>query len=110
MIFNDTVNVKLYEKQFVGGTQKNVLVFEGPVSGRVSFLDSKTTFDPAGGKTSSRLQIVLSPFAFVIPPNVGQTGLTMAWGPFTGLFPEGWVEPHYLNGRLHHYEMIAKAV
>lgn len=33
----------------------------------------------------------------------------MSWGPFTAINVEGMVEPHYLNGRLHHYEIIAAA-
>ncbi|WP_156525918.1 hypothetical protein [Mycobacterium adipatum] len=110
MIFNDVVNVTLKEKRTVSGTATFVTIFSGPVPGVVTFLDSGTTFDPAGGKTSSRLQIILSPFAFTIPPNAGSSALVMAWGPFTALSPEGAVEPHYLRGRLHHYEMIAKAI
>ena len=108
MIFNDIVNVTLKERHSVAGTATFVVVFQGPVPGVVTFLDSNTTFDPAGGKTSSRLQIFLSPFAFQIPPGAGL--LTMAWGPFTALSPDGAVEPHYLRGRLHHYEILAKAV
>lgn len=110
MIFNDTVNVTLKEKRTVAGTATFVTIFQGPVPGIVSFLDSNTTFDPSGGKTSSRLQIILSPFAFSIPPNAGSSALVMAWGPFTALSPDGAVEPHYLRGRLHHYEILAKAV
>lgn len=110
MIFNDKVNVTLKEKKFVGGTQTTVTVFQGDVPGIVTFLDSKTTFDPAGGKVSSRLKIFLSPFAFVIPPMPATGLLVLAWRQFTSLTLEGMVEPHYQQGRLHHYELIAKTV
>lgn len=109
MIFNDKVNVTLKEKKIVGGTQTTVTVFQGDVPGIVTFLDSKTAFDPAGGKTSSRLKIFLSPFAFVIPPMPAVGLVVLTYRQFTSLTVEGIVEPHYQSGRLHHYELIAKA-
>lgn len=109
MIFNDRVNVTLKEKVFVNGTAKFVEVFNGPVPGIVTFLDSKTVFDPAGNKTSSRLQIVLSPFAFEIPAVPAAGTLSLSYKNFSSLIVDGAVEPHYQNGRLHHYEIIAKA-
>lgn len=110
MIFNDQVSVTLKEKQIVGGTATFVTVFQGDVPGIVTFLDSQTAFDPAGGKISSRLRIFLSPFAFLIPPSPATGALVLAWRQFTNLVVEGIVEPHYLSGRLHHYEILAKAV
>lgn len=110
MIFNDKVNVTLKEKKFVNGTQTTVTVFQGDVPAIVTFLDSATKFDPAGGKVSSRLQIVLSPFAFEIPPMPATGLLVLTYRQFTSLTVDGMVEPHYQNGRLHHYEIIAKAV
>jgi len=110
VIFNDKVNVTLREKKLVGGTQQTVTVFQGDVPAIVTFLDSTTTFDPAGGKKSSRLQIFLGPFAFSIPPMPAAGLLVLTWKQFTSLTVEGIVEPHYLRGRLHHYEITAKAV
>lgn len=110
MIFNDKVNVTLREKRFVNGTQTTVVAFQGDVPGIVTFLDSATTFDPAGGKVSSRLRVFLSPFAFTLPPMPATGLLTLSWKQFTNLYVEGIVEPHYQSGRLHHYEILAKAV
>lgn len=110
MIFNDKVYVTLKEKQMASGTANMVTIFSGYVPGVVTFLDSGTVFDPAGGKVSSRLKIFLSPFAFTIPPMPAANILVLAWRQFLSLTVEGIVEPHYLNGRLHHYEIIAKAV
>lgn len=110
MIFNDKVNVTLRAKQFVNGTQTTVTVFQGDVPAIVTFLDSATAFDAAGGKVSSRLRIVLSPFAFEIPPMPATGLVVLTYRQFTSLSVDGIVEPHYQNGRLHHYEIIAKAV
>lgn len=60
-------------------------------------------------KVSSRLRIFLSPFGFTIPPNAPQL-ITMSWRQFATLTVDGIVEPHYLGTRLHHYEIIARAV
>lgn len=87
-----------------------ITLFSGPVPGIVTFLDSKTAFDPAGGKISARLQIFLSPFAFEIPPMPASGLLVLAYKQFQSLTIDGMVEPHYQNGRLHHYEIMAKAV
>lgn len=110
MIFNDKVNVTLKEKRTVNGTVTTVTVFQGNVPAIVTFLDSAIKFDPAGGKISSRLQIVLSPFAFEIPPVPASGLVVLMYRQFTSLAIDGWVEPHYQNARLHHYEIIAKAV
>jgi hypothetical protein len=110
VIFNDKVNVTLKEKKFVGGTQTTVTVFQGDVPAIVTFLDSKTTFDPASAKVSSRLQIVLSPFAFELPPMPATGIVVLTYRQFTSLVIDGMVEPHMQNGRLHHYEILAKAI
>lgn len=108
MIFHDTVNVTLKEAEIVDGTARFNTVFDGPVPGVVTFLDSKTTFDPVGSKRNSRLQIFLSPFAFEIPADAGKL-VVLGWKNFNHLLIEGMVEPHYIRRRLHHYEIIAKA-
>ncbi|WP_071888521.1 hypothetical protein [Mycolicibacterium fortuitum] len=110
MIFNDKVNLTLKEKRTVNGTMTTVVVFQGDVPAIVTFLDSKTAFDPAGGKISSRLRIVLSPVAFEIPPMPASGLVVVTYRQFTSLTIDGMVEPHYLNGRLHHYEFLARAV
>lgn len=108
MIFNDHVNVTLREKRFVGGTMTTVVAFQGDVPGVVTFLDSATS--PQGGKISSRLRVFLSPFAFTLPPMPATGSLTLSWRQFTNLLVDGIVEPHYQSGRLHHYEILARAV
>lgn len=110
MIFNDNIHVTLREKRFVNGTQTTVVAFSGDVPGVVTFLDSATAFDPAGSRISSRLRVFLSPFAFTLPPMPATELLTLKWRQFTNLIVDGIVEPHYLAGRLHHYELLAKAV
>lgn len=106
MIFNDQVHVTLKEKQYVNGTATTVTIFDSLVPGIVNFVDSETGSD---SKISSRLKIFLSPFAFAIPPMRDRI-LTLAWKQFTNLLVEGIAEPHYLNGRLHHYEIDVKSV
>ncbi|BCP05635.1 hypothetical protein [Mycobacterium paraintracellulare] len=109
MIFTDKVHVQLKEKIFVAGTATFIVVYDGYVPGIVTTLSPDITFDPAGEKVHSRLQIFLAPFDDVIPPNASSSTLVMSWGPFSSISPDGMIEPHYLNGRLHHYEMIATA-
>jgi hypothetical protein len=110
MIFRDRVNVTLKEKKFVAGTLEFVTVFDDLVPGIVTFMDSNVTFDPTGtGGVSSRLRIFLKPFSYQIPPNAS-SNVAFAWGPWENLTPDGAVELHYRNGRLDHYEVLAKAV
>lgn len=109
MIFRDRVHVKASEKQYVAGTQKTVVVFEGDVPGAVTFMDTNVTFDPNSAKVSSRLRIFLKPFGYKILPNAG-TLLVMSWGAWTNMVVDGAVEQHWRNGRFSHYEIIAKAV
>lgn len=105
MIFNDRVNVTLKEKRFVGGTQTTVVVFDGKVPGIVTFLDS----DNQANRTSARLRIFLSPFAFELPPMPASELLILSWKQFAHLTVDGIVEPHYINSRLDHYEILARA-
>jgi len=110
VIYPDRVNVILRERKMVAGTATFVEVFNGLVPAIVTFMDSNLTFDPSsGGKLSSRLRIILKPFSYKIPPNVG-TNVTISWKEWTSLQPDGAVELHYFRGRLHHYEILAKAV
>jgi hypothetical protein len=109
MIFPDTVTVSLRARHEVPGGGYDYTWTDYQVPGLVTFLDSSTTFDTASNITRSRLKIVLSPFAVEIPANSGQS-VMFAWGPYNSLSPDGAVERHVLRGRLHHYEVIAKAV
>lgn len=106
MIFNDRIGVVLKEKKLVGGTLTTVTIFDGKVSGIATFLDSTSD----SHRTSSRLKIFLSPFGFNIPPNPASELLILSWKQFANLTVDGIVEPHYINSRLHHYEILAKAV
>jgi hypothetical protein len=108
VIFHDQITVHFKVK-----TGENALgqpiydTIDKQVYGTVTYLDSAEVFDVAGDRVRSRLLIVLSPFDTPIPPDIGDK-LTLDYGPYTGLVPDGAVEPHYLRGRLHHYEVIAK--
>jgi hypothetical protein len=77
------------------------------VFGHVSWIDSSPLTGAAGFTLQRRLRIILSPFDRTIPVDVG-SNLTLTWGVFTNLTPDGAVEPHYLHGRLHHYEVVAR--
>lgn len=110
MIHHDTITVRLQVK--VGENSAGQPIYDTvtrQVNGTVTWLDSAAMIDLAGNRLQSRLRIILSPFDKAIPPNVGDK-LTLSWGPFGTLYPDGAVEPHYLRGRLHHYEVIAKAL
>lgn len=105
MIFRDRIEVSCREKRFVDGTAKLKVVFKGAVPGKVTFLDSSGSPNTVG----SRLRIYLKPFAYTIEPNTS-TDIVMSWGPWKNLMPDGAVELIYRDGRLTHYEILAKAV
>lgn len=107
MIFSDKVRVKLKEKKMVAGTMTTVVVFDGYTRGVVTTLKPESTFDSSTNKVNSRLRVFLAPFSERIKPTATATDLEMVWGPFTKISPDGMIEPQYLNGRLHHYEMFA---
>lgn len=104
MIFADKVKVILKEKRIVGGTATFVIVFEGYTRGTVTTLSPEVI---AATTVKSRLRVFLAPFSQLIKPTATSSDLEMAWGPFTKISPDGMVEPHFLSGRLHHYEMFA---
>lgn len=108
MIYRDSITVGL--KVRTGTSPAGQAIYtttNHKVAGAVTWLDSTAMVDVAGNRLRSRLRIILSPFDKVIPPDVG-ANLTVTWGPFANLIPDGAVEPHYLHGRLHHYEVIVK--
>lgn len=105
MIFRDRVNVSCREKKFVDGTAKLKVVFKGVVPAVVTFVDSSGS----PSNVSSHLRIFLKPFAYGIPPNAS-TDIVLSWRNWNNLMPDGAVEPIYRNGRLSHYEILAKAV
>lgn len=111
MIYHDviTVNLQVPTGAVNAAGQPIYETVTRQVNGIVTWFDSASVLDTAGNRLLSRVQIILSPFDKVIPPNVGDK-LSLAWGPFTALRPDGAVEPHYLRGRLHHYEVVAKAL
>lgn len=111
MIFPDTVQVgtKVGTPAPSGGMNYTWTYTDVP--GMVTFLDSSVVFDVSANITRSRFKIVLSPSAAaVLPANASASSVAFKWGPFDSLAPDGAVEPHYLRGRLHHYEVIAKTV
>lgn len=95
MIFPDKIVLK------IAGVERTV-------QGLVTFLDSSKLLNFAGGTqlVSSRLRIYLSPYGDAIPAS----GVSLAWKQFTNLTVEGLVEPHYIRGRLHHYECVARSL
>lgn len=109
MIFRDRVKVVCGEKRLVAGTAKlkPKPVFDGVVPAIVTFVDSSGS--PGPSHVSSRLKIYLKPFAYQIPPNTS-SDMILSWKSWTHLLPDGPVEFIYRNGRLSHYEILAKAV
>lgn len=110
MIYHDSITVHLQIK--TGTNAAGQPVYETvtrQVSGTVTWLDSGVLNGESGFTLERRMRIALSPFDKVIPPDVGNK-LTLAWGPFPVLYPYGAVEPHYLRGRLHHYEVIVRTL
>lgn len=105
MIFRDRVDISCREKRFLDGTAQLDVVFEGVVPAIVTFVDSSGS----PSNVSSRLRIFLKPFAYKIPPNAS-TDIVLSWMNWNNLMPDGAVEPIYRNGRLSHYEFLAKAV
>lgn len=111
MIFPDTITLSVRTAHEAPGGGMNYTWDDHPVAGVATFLDSSVVFDVASNITRSRLKIVLSPSAAeIIPPDASSADLAFKWAPFDNLAPDGAVEPHYLRGRLHHYEVIAKTV
>lgn len=105
MIFRDRIAVSCRERRFVAGTAKLKEVFKGTVPGKVTFVDSSGS----PNTVSSRLRIYLKPFKYEIKPNTS-TDIVLSWGPWKNLIPDGAVELIYKNGRLSHYEFLAKRV
>jgi hypothetical protein len=71
-------------------------------------LGTDAVINMTSDKVVSRYRMVLQP-VIAIPANLGD-GLRLDWGTYTGMFVDGTVERHYMRGRLHHYELITKAV
>ena len=88
------------------------------VPGEVFALDTEVIV--SGAIVASRYRMILGP-QVDIPPGLLADNLRLGWGaypvdpadPFgvtSGLRVDGAVERHMLRGRLHHYELITKAI
>lgn len=107
MIFPDQVTLRIATRIDLGGGAYDTVFTNRTVQGIVTFLDSSVVQAFSGSQIfSSRFRIYLSPYGEAIPAK----DVTMSWKDFTGLIVEGLIEPHYLRGRLHHYECIARSV
>ena len=77
-----------------------------------TFIDSVAIPNLAGGTQllNSRFRFIISPAGDPIPA----LGVTIVWPVYRDgkqvLVVEGLIEPHYLHGRLHHYEAVARDV
>ncbi len=114
MIFHDIVHVHLEMPTGDYDSHGNPITetVDRDVSGVVTMLDSASVFDPGGDRISSRLRLIISPFDHVLPPvPPPAVEVAFSWSPYGDkkLYPDGAIEHHFLNGRLHHYEVICKA-
>lgn len=113
MIFHDRVGIVCKTKI---GTAPVAETFRGTVPAIVVPISSPEVVLNGGSITSTRYQIILKPFSYLIPLNSvssvpgtnGANQILFTYGGFASLLLEGSVERHLLRGRLHHYEAIVK--
>jgi len=114
VIFSDRVGIVLKAKDTSTGPVLEK--FNGTVPALVVPMASSKIVDNGGTVTVTRYQILIKPFAYVIPlstysgvPNqLGTTQILFSYGGHSSLSLEGKVERHLLRGRLHHYEAIVR--
>lgn len=112
MIYHDKVHVTMeipYDPpQYDDYGREKYQSVDQDVPAEVFPLGTDAVINMESDKVVSRYRMVLQPVVD-IPANVGD-GLTLDWGPYTGLYVDGTVERHHVRGRLHHYELITKSV
>ncbi|AQA24530.1 hypothetical protein BTZ20_4463 [Rhodococcus sp. MTM3W5.2] len=110
MIFHDKVQIRMEVPTGEEDAHGNPIVdiTEADTRAEVFPLDTANSIDQSG-RVISRYRMVLRTDVD-IPSDIG-SALTMRWSGFSGvLLVDGTVERHMLRGRLHHYELITKAV
>lgn len=110
MIYRDKVKVSYYVETgdydahgnpIVSTVDQNVLANVWPL-GTEQKMDAGRTY------VRSRYQMILAP-TVEIPASIGDA-LTITWRDYENLFVDGSVERHYRGSKLHHYELITKAI
>ncbi|AUH69797.1 MULTISPECIES: hypothetical protein [Gordonia] len=81
--------------------EKNVLANVWPL-GTEQKLDGDRQY------VRTRYQMILAP-TVDIPAYIGDA-LTITWRDYVTLYVDGSVERHYMGSKLHHYELITKAI
>ena len=120
MIYHDRIEVALAEATGYGDYGEPILsTTYTTVRGEVFALNSVDLL-ASGALVGIRYRVVLAPEA-AIPDSPHDDTLRLGWGaypidhdnPFdvaSGMRIDGGVERHVLRGRLHHYELITKAI
>lgn len=106
MIFPEKIELAIQTKVQKPGGAIDTVIVNRTVQGVVTFLNSERVINILGGTAllDSRFRIYLSPYGEPIPAK----SVSLSWRDFTNLTVEGLIEPHYLRGRLHHYECVAR--
>lgn len=110
MIYHDRVTVHLEIATGETDSHGNPVYTQitESVPAEVFPLGTEATLDGSRTSVISRYRVVLAP-RVEIPANIGN-GLRMEWEGLTQMYVDGSVERHVTRGRLHHYELITKAV
>lgn len=121
MIFHDRVTIALQVSldppQYNDYGEELLDSVNQTVPAEVFALDTEIVLQ--GAIVASRYRIVLAP-TVELPARVGDN-FRLGWGPFpidpdnpfdsvSGLMVDGAIERHMMRGRLHHYELITKAI
>lgn len=116
MIFRDQVTVLIGEEgeDALGNT---IWIWTPyPVPAIVWPLDTSEAIQQGAQTVTSRYRMAIKAGVVEIPTN--PNALKLSWGPYqydeddstSGMNVDGAVESHYVNGRLHHYELTSADV
>ncbi|ALG85845.1 hypothetical protein [Gordonia phthalatica] len=110
MIYRDRVKLKMLvdtgEEDAHGNPVKSVI--EQYVLANVWPLGTDQKVDSTRTYVRTRYQMILAP-TVDIPAGIGND-LSIIWRDYLELFADGSVERHYRGSKLHHYELITKAI
>lgn len=115
MIYYDRVTIVCKTKV---GTNPVTETFNGTVPALVVPLSSAEVVANGGSITSTRYQLLIKPFSYLIPLNstssapgtAGANQVLFYYGETAlSLLLEGKVERQLFRGRLHHYEAIVRS-
>lgn len=110
MIYHDKVqlSIEVETGEYDSRGQPIMELVTATVPAEVIPLTTETISDSTRAFVASRYQLVLAP-VLDIAPDVGD-GMSIKWGAYENLVPEGTVERHMFRGRLHHYELVTAQV